>query len=230
MQQQFAQLFKQGLSPTVNLQETSSKDFREENSFRETLSRMRITDDRYRRERAHHELALRMIAHEARTCTIRTFTGLTDDRIRKLYRTYVSPRTTVRRRRGKSPRQADFFTRNLAALYESSLLAGVLYAHGVLPLPTECDVRPSLGLGIRFCEAYEGYLSLIASTQLSFEHAWCLARLLTDAHELTFVRCRSCRAYHIIDPIVRSKYSCPACRIRATPLEQIPSVQQLLGD
>ena len=189
---------------------------------------MRITDDRYRRERAHHELALRMIGHEARTCTIRTFTGLTDDRIRKLYRTYLSPRTTVRRRRGKSPRQVDFFTRNLAALYESSFLANVLYWHGVLPLVTDGSARPPLGLGIRLCEAYESYVSLLMGTQLSFEHAWCLARLLIEAHELTFLRCRSCRTFHVADPVVRSKYGCPSCRIRTTPLEQIPSVKMLL--
>ena len=51
---------------------------------------MRITDDRYTRDRQRFDLALRMIHHEARTCTIRTWTGLTDDRIRKLYRSYVA--------------------------------------------------------------------------------------------------------------------------------------------
>src|SRR5262245_7922822 len=122
---------------------------------------MRITDDRYEREHAHHQLALRMISHEARTCTIRAFTGLTDDRIRKLFRTYVGPRSTVRRRRGKSPRQVDFFTRNLAALLESSCLAGMLYAQRVIPVPGTVDLQPSLELGTRFCDAYENYLQLV---------------------------------------------------------------------
>ena len=49
---------------------------------------MRATDDRYRGEQAKFELAMRMIGHEARTGTIRYFTGLNDDRIRKLYTTY----------------------------------------------------------------------------------------------------------------------------------------------
>ena len=49
---------------------------------------MRATDDRYRAEQAKFELAMRMIRHEARTGTIRYFTGLNDDRIRKLYTTY----------------------------------------------------------------------------------------------------------------------------------------------
>ena len=49
---------------------------------------MRLTDDRYANERSQFELALRMIRHEARTRTIRECTGLSDDRIRKLYSTY----------------------------------------------------------------------------------------------------------------------------------------------
>ena len=49
---------------------------------------MRLTDDRYAGERSQFELALRMIRHEARTRTIRDCTGLSDDRIRKLYSTY----------------------------------------------------------------------------------------------------------------------------------------------
>ena len=49
---------------------------------------MRLTDDRYALERSQFELALRMIRHEARTRTIRSCTGLSDDRIRKLYATY----------------------------------------------------------------------------------------------------------------------------------------------
>ena len=46
---------------------------------------MRLTDDRYSGEKSQFELALRMIRHEARTGTIRACTGLSDDRIRKLY-------------------------------------------------------------------------------------------------------------------------------------------------
>ncbi len=50
---------------------------------------MRVSDDRYTRDRQRLDLALRLIRHEARTFTIRQFTGLSDDRIRKLYRSYV---------------------------------------------------------------------------------------------------------------------------------------------
>ena len=45
---------------------------------------MRISDDRYDRERSSLDLALQFLRHEARTQTIRTWIGLSDDRIRKL--------------------------------------------------------------------------------------------------------------------------------------------------
>jgi hypothetical protein len=45
---------------------------------------MRISDDRYSRERLCLQVALRFLEHEARTQTIRAWTGLSDDRIRKL--------------------------------------------------------------------------------------------------------------------------------------------------
>ena len=73
---------------------------------------MRISDDRYSRDRLRFDIALRFIRHEARTHTIRAWTGLTDDRIRKLYRSYLAdPRSGPTRHRGKSPQQVAFFTR-----------------------------------------------------------------------------------------------------------------------
>ena len=64
---------------------------------------MRISDDRYSRDRLRLDLALRFIHLEARTHTIRAWTGLTDDRIRKLYRTYLYESRRLRRR--APPRQ-----------------------------------------------------------------------------------------------------------------------------
>ena len=77
---------------------------------------MRVSDDRYTRDRQRFDLALRLIRHEARTFTkIRQWTGLSDDRIRKLYRSYVLGWRCAReslRHRGKLLRQAAFFFRN----------------------------------------------------------------------------------------------------------------------
>ena len=65
---------------------------------------MRISDNRYSRDRFRFDLAMRFIRHEARTHTIRAWTGLSDDRIRKLYRHYSDEHgNAVSRPRGKSP-------------------------------------------------------------------------------------------------------------------------------
>src|SRR5215470_5187127 len=98
---------------------------------------MRISDDRYSRERARMELALRFLRHEARTQTIRAWTGLSDDRIRKLYRSYMNhARRHLPRHRGRSPHQIAYFTRSLRLQEETALLASVLSLLGVVPAVT----------------------------------------------------------------------------------------------
>ena len=81
---------------------------------------MRVSDDRYTRDRERLDLALRLIRHEARTYTIRQWTGLSDDRIRKLYRSYCTDLQSaeVLRHRGKSPRQAAYALKRLKLLAE----------------------------------------------------------------------------------------------------------------
>ena len=47
---------------------------------------MRVSEERYDRERGTLELGVRLIQFKARTGTIRALTGLSPDRIRKLFR------------------------------------------------------------------------------------------------------------------------------------------------
>src|SRR5499427_1587407 len=99
---------------------------------------MRISDDRYNRERARMELALRfLLCYEACMQTIRAWTGLSDDRIRKLYRSYMSQaRRHLPRHRDKSPHQVAYFTRSLRLQEETALLASMLSLLGVVPAGT----------------------------------------------------------------------------------------------
>jgi len=127
---------------------------------------MRVSDDRYTRDRQRLDLALRLIRHEARTYTIRQWTGLSDDRIRKLYRSYVINHDAERvfRHRGKSPRQAAFFFRNTELNFQSAQLASLYLIYGLL-CGTDCGLEPryrvgSLESGALLCRAYEAYLEL----------------------------------------------------------------------
>src|SRR3979411_446615 len=95
---------------------------------------MRISDDRSHRGGLCLDLALRFLRHEARTQTIRAWTGLTDDRIRNLYRSYMSRGANfVPRHRGKSPHQVAYFTRSLRLQWETAQLASLLTLLSVVP-------------------------------------------------------------------------------------------------
>lgn len=183
---------------------------------------MRLTDDRYAAERSQFELALRMIRHEARTRTIRECTGLSDDRIRKLYSTYFcgSASQTVLRRRGKSPRAVTRFVKNphnqleattLVALYCSGLLLRIGPDNRVSP----CWPRPDVEFGHRVCRAYETYLVLHTEARLSFEWAWNLLLSVSYNDELYLAICMRCHARYVQDAYALDHKTCPACEIEA---------------
>jgi len=174
---------------------------------------MHISNDRYFLDRQRHDLALRMIRHEARTCTIRSCTGLSDDRIRRLYKTYAThAQSSVRRHRGKSPRQASFFTRNLHVQFESSLLTCVFASFGLVPVESERAM--CLQRGRLFCDAFETHRQLWTGSAMSFEHAWFLLQLLNHSGDLRAVRCRHCDSYYLKDKFNLCRHTCPTCRLK----------------
>lgn len=177
---------------------------------------MRISDDRYSRDRLRLDLALRFIQHEARTRTIRVWTGLTDDRIRKLYRSYLSdPRgQTIMRHRGKSPQQTAFFTRSPRMRQETAVLASVCYLLGVLPATRMADAQrslPGVQRGEALCEAFETYRKLVQTPRISFEHAVFLVTALARGDELSAVLCADCRGLIVNDQLALREARCLMC-------------------
>lgn len=178
---------------------------------------MRVSDDRYTRDRQRLDLALRLIRHEARTFTIRQWTGLSDDRIRKLYRSYVMNLGArgVTRHRGKSPRQAAFFFRSTELNFQSTQLASLYVMYGLLG-GTDGGVEPryrvgSLESGTLLCQAYEAYLELHAPASISFEHAWFLLMALTRRDEVVISRCGVCGGVRLRDLLAKHKLGCGTC-------------------
>jgi hypothetical protein len=204
--------------------------------FDHKRKKMRLTDDRYANERSQFELALRMIRHEARTSTIRQCTGLSDDRIRKLYGTYFrnSGRTDVRRRRGKSPRQITRFVKNadhqlqsttLVALYNTGLLLRIDDGKQVRP----CWPRPDVEFGHRLCRAFETYLLLHERPLLSFEWAWTLLHSICGGEELYLAACSRCDGPYVQDAYALDLKTCPCCEIEAERRRR-PGVKSFGGD
>ncbi|MDJ0793134.1 MAG: FlhC family transcriptional regulator [Woeseiaceae bacterium] len=181
---------------------------------------MRLTDDRYAGERRQFELALRMIGHEARTRTIRECTGLSDDRIRKLYSTYFrnAGREGIKRRRGKSPRQVQHYVKSPANQLQATTLVA-LYCAGLLLRVDDddsvhcCWPRPDVDFGHRLCRAYETYLVLHEEAQLSFEWAWNLLHCIAWNDELYLAVCDHCDARYVQDAYALDNSTCPVCDI-----------------
>jgi len=200
---------------------------------------MRISDDRYSRDRLRLDLALRFIHHEARTHTIRAWTGLTDDRIRKLYRTYLyeAGGATVARHRGKSPRQAAFFTRSLRMRREAAVFASVSSLFGLITPQTitvfpsavspssaarEAASAPTVARGALLCEAFEAYTALMGESQISFEHAVFLLGALLAGDELRLAHCRCCSSVLVTDRLALRIPVCNECSA-SDPHSEVPA-------
>jgi hypothetical protein len=176
---------------------------------------MRISDYRYSRDLSRLDLAFRFIRHEARTQTIRAWTGLSDDRIRKMYREYVKdPGFAVSRPRGKSPQQAAYFTRTPKVREECSLLASLCSLLGLLPrtaAPIDRQALANLSRGELLCQAFEVYRELVADPRISFEHLVFLVRALTGGEELQLANCELCGALTVIDRFTFKARHCLHC-------------------
>jgi hypothetical protein len=175
---------------------------------------VRISDDRYSRERARMELALRFLRHEARTQTIRAWTGLSDDRIRKLYRSYMShAQRELPRHRGKSPHQIAYFTRSPRLQEETAVLASVLSLLGLVPAPVAAPAAalPGLARGELLCQAFEAFRLLLPSAQISFEHAVFLAGALVRGDQLRLGGCSDCGGLMVTERFPLRAARCHRC-------------------
>ena len=179
---------------------------------------MRLTDNRYSCEKQQFELELRMIGHEARTRTIRECTGLSDDRIRKVYTTNFrnAGDPSVTRRRGKSPRQIALFVKSPRNQLETTTLVALFCASLLLRVDRNnqvhaCWPRPDVEYGHRVCRAYETYQLLHPKPLLTFEWAWNLLCTISRNEELCLTQCRRCRSRYVHDAYALDDGECPSC-------------------
>ncbi len=187
---------------------------------------MRATDDRYRGEKAKFDLAMRMIQHEARTGTIRYFTGLNDDRIRKLYTSYFKyTEAPVRRQRGRSPTRVGPLVRTPQRALESGVFANLLLANGLISFdePPGPSLQHNVDLGHRFCECFETFDLLVPRSPLSFEWCWNLLVSMRRGDELGIAQCDACSICYVFDILSLPRSACPGCLLFAQrePIEPL---------
>ena len=182
---------------------------------------MRISEDRYDRDRQRLELALRFLTHEARTQTIRVWTGLSDDRIRKLYRSYLGRAACyVPRHRGKSPHQAAYFMRSLRIQQETAVLASFFALAGLVPSDPSAAAGaalPDIGHGNLLCTAFETYATMIPTASISFEYAVFLAECLARGDLLRLGRCCECGGIIVVERFPIRAKRCQHCTAAARP-------------
>ena len=184
---------------------------------------MRISDDRYSRDRLRLEIALTFIRHEARTHTIRQWTGLSGDRIRKLYRAYLQGGgRCCTRHRGKSPQRAAYFLRTARLRQEAGAFAaigcllGLLNARRTFQDPCQDTGQfevASVGFGraVSLCQTYEFYCAIVASPAISFEHAVLLVNALARGTEVRLGCCQDCTALLVVDALALRTPRCGLC-------------------
>jgi hypothetical protein len=183
---------------------------------------MRILDNRYSRDLRRHDLALRMIRHELRTATIIAWTGLSETRIRGLYRSYIPESgLAALRHRGPPPTSVQLLLRSRALNAEAAGLAGICVAIGVLPAkPMKDPARelPSLLTGERLCYAFELYQQLVPKPQITLEQLVLLVSALVRQEEVKLVHCATCDGAMLMTLLRKPHRVCPHCVQRSEAL------------
>ena len=175
---------------------------------------MRIVEDRYEGELQNFHLALRLVLREARTRTIRLYTGLTDHRIRRLWQRYCGGSRGLARHRGKSPHQASYFVRSVRVREEASVLAAAYCAYGLTreeQAPGQPDAVPTVVMGMLLTDIFDYYSAVARKPAVSFEHAVFLSQCLREGNELAVRRCAKCHGHMVVERFpVRDRW-CDHC-------------------
>src|SRR6185312_15261359 len=175
---------------------------------------MKVSEDRYLRHLKPIQLAHRLIRLEVRTHNIMDWTGLSEERVRNLHRSYPNRIPTIRHR-GPTPTRVLPFLRATPLHSEASAalaLACLLGAIPVRPLPNARRDLPSVDAGERLCHGFELYKQIIPGATLSVDQFILLAITLAQGDDLELVYCVSCHAALLADPLSIAPRICFSCR------------------
>lgn len=178
---------------------------------------MRVSDAGYARELRSFNLALRMLSHEARTRTISAWTGLSTDRVRKLFklRRRERPQKVPRRPPGPTPRQLVALLRSPGLRTEADTIAGVCEMLKVLPTEPVSNAKarlPNLELGERLCAALELFQDFVPHARLTFDQLVMLLNNLAEGEQWAIARCASCPAMVVADRLTLKRPLCEDCQ------------------
>ncbi|NND64850.1 MAG: hypothetical protein HKM24_02690 [Gammaproteobacteria bacterium] len=176
------------------------------------------THHRYIVERAQVDITLRLLKLRARTQTIRYCTGLSNDRIRRIYCDYGTIVNVTKRanKRGKSSVCTRIFTDTDLHRLESTSLAMIFVHAGLFKinqhaLTAVCMIN-KLDFGHRLCCAYETYRELYANPKLSIEHARLMFNDIAENNTLALGHCSQCQTFHLYNLLMAEPINtCAVC-------------------
>jgi hypothetical protein len=174
---------------------------------------MRIFDNRYESHLRKYTLALSMIEHGARICTVTQWTGLSKYCVQNLTKSYGS-KTRIKCKRGDSPSQPAYFSKSPEVARESMAFAYIALQMQAVPAGVVPDARASLpGIvqGERLMGAFEVYRALLPDARISLEHAILLIIELAERSALALGECRSCHDVMVVDLLRTRQEFCPFC-------------------
>jgi hypothetical protein len=165
------------------------------------------------RDVRRYQLALRLMAHQARTRTISAMTSLSRHQLATLRRRWRV--TQEMRYPGPSPRSLAAFLHSPQARSEGALLAVLCRALKILPGRSRTEAGRgflSLESGEGLCELYEAYRACFPGSELEFEEVLSLIRGLAESEVIELGSCGACGATILIDRLATHRHRCTYCQ------------------
>jgi len=169
--------------------------------------------DGARRDSRRYQLALRLMAHQARTGTISAMTSLSRHQQEALRARWGITEDT--RRRGPAPSSLSRFTHSPRARSEGAVLAGFCRTYGLLPLGRPVLPRRkllTLELGERLCDTYESYRGCFPWSKFEIEELLSFAIGIAANEAIGLGRCESCSGTVITDRLATHRSTCAHCQ------------------
>lgn len=177
---------------------------------------MRISEQRYNRDRRALDLAARLVEFEVRTGTIRQLTGLSEGRIRSLYRACGADGRPVGRprHRGAPPHSVSSLLAKSRAKDEVSALLALCQLMGVMAKVRQPDADRTMSRltrAERVCDAFWTFRYLLPEATIGFEHMLLLLGAAEKGEEIGIAECGACRAFLVVDALAAYSRLCSGC-------------------